>query len=851
MPRRPQKHEILLGLSLIAGAFALYQASGLRLETDLTQLLPVDAPAAAEYQSYAEKFGGFERVFILLSPAGGRTGEATEGTTASISRGDLGLAADLWAERLTESPEIAAVRTGIEESDLEFLATFVAPNAPLLLEGDDTEWLNDVEERLQPEAIRRRAAWLRQRAVSPLGLYDAAIAAADPLGFTEDLPAFELKRSSLPIDSMTGSFVSSDGRTALLIATPTRSEIDPEGGRALRSALDATFEALQSETGFSLDYEAVGGPLYAAEDESLLRQDLRWSIAGSAIGCTLLLVVAFRSIRIPLIALSSLVFGIVFTAGILKVGLGSVTGIGVGFSAVLLGLGIDYCIHGAARYRDALSTATSRRAALSETIRRSGAGIVASALTTAAAFAVLGFAHFRPLRELGFLIAAGVLCILVSTATVGGPLLLIFGPKNARETESSPHTNRSTGLWSAMGVIVDITARWASGRGLACLSILTLLTAISFWGVRSLTIDPNLKVFRSTAHTAHAAERSLLEEFGVGLETIHVVVSGSSLSEAFAQAAELRNLIDKISGGAAEVSAPSDLLVDPVEAEGRLGALSDLDFPKIASDLDQALRAEGVNPRFFEQGIAALGDLGRGEIPSQPGESDLPEWLSGSIDRSGDQVSIALQVQAPPEFWPTGPPLEFVTEIHDELPGSQVASITRVGAEMRTLATRDLRVLGFLAAAVVLIVVLISFRGDPRLSLLAVLPVTLGSIWSIGLWSALGRPLDLVTLAVLPIILGVGIDDGLHVLHAWKSDPEAGMVGALRESGRALVLTTLTTAIAFASLLATSVPGLRNAGALVSLGVICCLGATLIALPVLEPIVAPNRFSSPPTEETV
>ena len=360
---------------------------------------------------------------------------------------------------------------------------------------------------------------------------------------------------------------------------------------------------------------------------------------------------------------------------------------------------------------------------------------------------------------------------------------------------------------------------------------------ISLWGIDRLEVDPNLQVFRSTDHTAHAAERSLFAQFGVGLESTHVVVSGTDRAEAFARANELDELLERSTDGAVTIRSPADFLVSTERAGRRLEQIALLDLEGAADDLERAFTAEGLNPRFFDRGLSALRDLARGELPAQPQDEELPEWLGDTIAQTGDGVSVALRVQAPSDLWPTGPPQELLSEIEQLMPEAQVASISRVGGELRELAARDLRLLGALAAAVVLIVVLLSFRGNPRLSLLAVIPVALGSIWSIGLWSTFGRPLDLVTLAVLPIILGVGIDDGLHVLHAWRCAPQNGMLGALQESGRALVLTTLTTAIAFASLLSTSVPGLQNAGALVSLGVFCCLAATLLALPALEPLL--------------
>jgi predicted RND superfamily exporter protein len=113
---------------------------------------------------------------------------------------------------------------------------------------------------------------------------------------------------------------------------------------------------------------------------------------------------------------------------------------------------------------------------------------------------------------------------------------------------------------------------------------------------------------------------------------------------------------------------------------------------------------------------------------------------------------------------------------------------------------------------------------------IAAVPVALGSLWTFGLWGALGLPLDLFALGVLPVLLSMGVDDGLHVLHAAR---EAGLAEAVRRAGRGVLLTNLTTSVGFGSLLPSQVPGLRNGGLLICVGNLLCLLATFLVLPAM------------------
>jgi predicted RND superfamily exporter protein len=136
----------------------------------------------------------------------------------------------------------------------------------------------------------------------------------------------------------------------------------------------------------------------------------------------------------------------------------------------------------------------------------------------------------------------------------------------------------------------------------------------------------------------------------------------------------------------------------------------------------------------------------------------------------------------------------------------------------------------------VLFVVAVSFRGRLIATLFALTPVVLGVVWTLGIWGATGRPLDLVCLAVLPVILGLGIDDGLYAVHG-AGGAARGIGRSVRRAGRAMVLTTLTTGVGFASLGLSHIPGLRSAAMLVPMAIVACLATTLLVLPAVAKIL--------------
>lgn len=814
--RRPA--SILLFVLLVALA-ALYPASRLHIRSDLSTLLPVGSPAADAYRVFLDRFGGLEQVFVLILPG------ADETTSADLARGALVL-----EEVLRAHPEVEHVRAGFGAEDEAFFTRWVAPRAPLLL-GDG--WRQTVAERLEPEAIAQRVTRLRAALSTPAGAFEARLARSDPLGFLEDLdlPA----TSEAPaLDPLTSTFRSEDGDAALVLLTPSRSEMDPEGGRALAAALDGAYAEVRERLGVDLEFHALGGPLYAAQDETLLRRDLERTLTASLLLVTILLLLAFGGWRMPAAVVAPLLLGLLWTAAVISLVRGDVSAVSIGFAAILVGLGIDYGIHGGTRFRQTYLRAGDgdAGAAFRRTVRDVGPPILTSAATTVGGFAVLGFAHLPPLRDLGFLVTVGISTILLAMAVAGGAALVL----------TAPRMRRPGVLWHGLGRIGDFLPSFAARRPTAVLVGAGLLTLAAVPTLGGLSIDADVRALRPDDHPAHTAERLLTERFGIGLDTTNVVLREADLSAALASAARAtRRLRREVPAGT--VSSPSDLLASGAPVEGRLRELEGLPLERAAADLERELAAANLNPRAFRTGLEALRSLGRGEDPGFPALDAWPDWLRRSVRRDDAGTWIALSVRVPSDTWPEGPPPELVERVRAVAPETAFASALSIGAELRSLAVEDLETLGLLALVLVALVVGISFRGDLRAGFLAGLPVVLGTLWTLALWAALDRPLDLFSLAVLPILLGVGIDDGLHVVHGARSGSGTGLRGAARISSRALLLTTFTTCAGFGSLILSGIPGLRNGGMLIAVGVFNCLLATLLVLPALDAV----RSSSRPT----
>jgi predicted RND superfamily exporter protein len=806
----------VLAVTIALTLAALVPAARFRIDTDLAALLPDGAPGAEDYRLFLRTFGGFEKVFVIVQSPG----------TSLEDSGPLTDAAELLAERLRDSPEVAEARSGITAEDEAFFLGQVAPRLPLLLEGDARgEIRSELAPRLEPAAIQARVAAMRQAVRSPLGAATAPLFTADPLGLSEGL--LEDASAALPVDPLSGAFVSRTGDAALVILTPARAELDPAGGRALLAELERAYAEVRKESGIPLEIQALGGPIYAAQDEEILRVDISRTATGSIVGVAVLLLLGFGGGFIPLVILASVAAGLVWTAAVTAIWPGTLSVIGVGFAAALVGMGVEYGIHGGARYRQLRSAGRSAGEALIETFRDPGPGIVSSALTTAAGLGALVLAHFRPLRELGQVLTVGVLVTLVTTATLGAALLMVFPDR--------PRTVRRPLLWSRFGQpLVRRMVALSAGRPVLVLAGMALVTAVALWGLGRLGLSTDLRSLRPVDHPSFAAEQLLIEKFGVGLDTLTVVARGRTLDQALDRAARVRPVLERRLGPDAQITTPADWLVLGERRDRRLAELRALPLERAAADFERELAAAGFRPEAFAPSLTALRALGRGEDSGVLRPEEWPRWMSELVKSGPDGAAVAIHIRVPLGSAQGLPADELARELAAVAPGAALASMPRVGAELRGLALSDLARSSGLALFLVAGVVLVSVRGRLFDALLSALPLALGCLWTFGLWGAFGGRVDLLAISTLPVLFGTGIDLGVHAVHGGRLRPEEGIQGTLESSGLAMLLITLTTAVGFGSLGGSRVPGLRNAGTLVALGVTACLLATFLVLPALE-----------------
>lgn len=228
--------------------------------------------------------------------------------------------------------------------------------------------------------------------------------------------------------------------------------------------------------------------------------------------------------------------------------------------------------------------------------------------------------------------------------------------------------------------------------------------------------------------------------------------------------------------------------------------------------------------------------------PEPPRLTDLPESLvTRFVGADGRHL---LKIYAKGDIWDMQAMGQFVADVREVDPSATGNPLQTYEASRQMKSSYEQA--AWYALAAILIVLYLDLRSL-RQTLLAMLPLGLGMLQLFGILGLLDIPLNPANMIVLPLILGIGIDDGVHVIHDFRR--QRGRYHMSPSTASAVLISSLTTMVGFGSLMIVSHRGLQSLGRVLTIGVGCCLFASLVMLPAVLAWATRNRQETPEDTE--
>lgn len=619
----------------------------------------------------------------------------------------------------------------------------------------------------------------------------------------------------------------------------------------------------------------TGRPVLAADEMATSNRDMNTATALAIAAVAVFFIISFRSVTRPVLAILSLIMGISWTYGFVTLAVGKLNLLSIVFAIILVGASIEYGIHVVARYQEELSHHRNVDEAIRRMLAAIGMADMTSALTTAAAFATLLFTNFFALQQLGAIAGIGIVFCLVAMLVVL-PAMLVIRDHKRYGGRAVP-----AGKIPAPVLHVEFITRLYR-RPALLLFVAAVITLILLPFAGKVAFDFNLLNLQARGMESVEFERKLIDETDESTWFANSVVGNikksASMADEFrklpavkkvedittyvpldqkarmfiirrmaphfdelkwiiknAEARTIKGASDpmRLSGKLWSFDSVLGSLEEKAFSAGRIDAVEELGGfrERIASLADNLVRGGEAGQRlsefefsFFDDLRDKLSILISGMHPAPLKLEDLPDTIKQRfISKKGN---YAIYITPREDIWNPDNLREFVKQVR-EIDPYVVGTPIEVYESSRII-IRAFLISAVLAFFVIFVIALFDFKSV-RAALMVCLPLLLGGVWLLCIMGLFKIPFNLANFFAIPIIIGVGVDSGVHIMHRLRQERSLASIG--RSTGTAIMLTALANAAGFGMMMIASHRGLASLGQIMVIGAVCCAVAALVVMP--------------------
>jgi len=658
-----------------------------------------------------------------------------------------------------------------------------------------------------------------------------------------------------------GYLISGKKNLMFILVTPNEDEASFTGYKdSIAIARQLVDETLKQFPKVSVGI--TGEDVIASDEMTLTQVDVKKATLIALAGVSLLFILAFRGIVKPLMAVFCLIVALCWSMGFTTLTVGHLNILSVVFTTILIGLGIDFGIHILERFKEERMAGADISTSLQKTVEGTGRGNFAGAITTALAFGAMTLTDFIGVAELGWIAAWGILfCMLAMLLLL--PALLAVEEK-FRKTDYNGTVQRVQ------------SKKWIEGvfrHYYVIIVVCLLLVGLSTLSLKTLAFDYNLLNLQAKNTEAVAYEIKIMQNANrstwsaamladtmeeaqqklkavKALSTVGEVESILSLMPA-QQEKNLKFLKENSSVLSAlkveEEDPPFSIKsitrslkkirfklrskeeedTGPVqEAGAELQRVTDRlknTDPSVAKK-----RLSGFSKQLFTDYRGKLADLRNNANPSPVKIDELPAEMRKRFISNKGRFLISIFPSV--DFWDIDEREKFLTQLRDVDP-DVVGNAVHMFESSRLMKEGYVNG-GMYAMVAIVIFVFMTFKNF-KTTLFIFLPVIVGSLWTIGIMDLVGVRFNLANLVILPLILGIGVVNGIHIIHRYREEPDKSVPVLAKSTGQAVILSSLTTMIGFGSMMVADHQGIFSLGLVLTIGVGSCLVASVTIVPAI------------------
>ncbi len=761
---------------------------GRKLETDLVALIPENYQSVKTLNEIKQRVGGVGSLVVLVQSPDFEANRR-------------------FAEDLAHELQDEKYETYINFVDYKRDAEFYRKNALLFMETDD---LDEVLTRIDDYIIQEKLK------LSPL--YISLNEEEAVLDFSD------IESKYRTANDGDGTYYTNPNRTILALEAMAAGTVSNIGfAKDMQKVIQQAVKKVNPRAYHPQMLIEYGGPFKNKIDEyDTILSDVLSTLIFGVVGIVALLTFYFRQPLAAFFVAIPLAMGLFWAFAITYWVIGNLNTMTAFLFVILFGLGIDFGIHMFARYLEVRMDKTDVRMSIETMLSQTGQAILTAAITTSIAFFSLTLTDFRGFTEFGFIVGTGILMSLVSMTTVL-PAVLVLADQRF--------------MWIRMRHVWG--HNWGGSQGhfpypklvIAGALILTVYLGIH---LRDIDFEYDFTNLRSNLPASVKVKQKMatIPRYGSESQSYGIVLADSK--------AELDEIVDALEKKIAED--------DPTPTIDKVKTLwTELRGQDEKLDIIGEIRAlvNGESAKLIKGRQKAKLDSLRDLLDvKRLSVEDLPENLLRKFETIDGSQAYFAQILPSVQLRDGKNAIAFAEDSHEiHTESGKVfysSSANIIFADMLRLMLRDSPRAISLTVIVVFLIVLTDFRSL-RSALLVIFPLTCGTVWMCGSLYLQDLKLNFYNMVALPTIIGMGIDNGVHLYHRYREEGPGSMPVVIRSTGGAMFISMLTTMIGFFGLMMATHPGLNSIGRLALIGLLTCFVAAVLVLPAILEVLEGDK----------
>jgi len=874
-------------VALLLFILSIISASNIETKTEIKDLMSEKDPLIASYIEVDSVFAGGATVMITIEGNDkARMGQCAEDFVASVRANDrlmreikaINLKVDRqfmddWGLMLAKAKDLEKTQETFSELNLLPFITSLNNSFEETYTGDEAE--EELETNKQ-----------EKDAVATLAQLESFFTLMREYLENPEAVPFEEQGRTLAETFMYGEpyQFNHDNTMLLLTITPTFNTVEIEKIVAFMKEVKTIITKTNNRYP-DLKISYTGDVPIQSDEQDALGFDMAVPSIVALMLILVLFIFSFNQLRSIIFILAVLILGIVFNYGFIGITIKEINMLTSIMAVLLIGLGVDYGIQIVTNFTTYREDGCEPQEALRLTYLKAGMGTLLAALTTAIAFFVMSATGVKAFEQFGIVMGTGIINCFLAMFFILPSILLWWGKKDLGKTHlpninyqflanlgKTTYKHRTTTIIVGSIITIGLFAAMFLNRMEYDMMKLEPENMPSITQYKKVMEKFEMTPFASTV-IANSIEEA--REFTEQLEKTPLVADINSVSYFFPPAdeqqarlaaiAKIRNMPPRYRTMNYTTEDMETFTYEVQRTEWNIIEMGDLSVAGLGENNKIVKKRNAMIHEVFG---AEVGKPGREVlqklimlIQSNPAKyaerlSKLDHYFAREMDAIVTRMSRAnrpMTINDLPEsvrksmFDATGKrnlvmiyPDEGVLDNIDNIRhfNNSVARVSpRITGATQIMTAWLAEVIsasgkaGIFVFAAVIFFLILNFR-DIKYVVFASVPLVLGMIWMAGIYPLLGQKMNFVNIAVVPLVIGMGIDFGIHIAHRFKVEQNIETV--YRYTGKGVFLSAFTTMIGFGSLgLIGRFGSVNSMGRILFIGILMCLLTTLIILPSL------------------